>query len=166
MRHAPFGTCRLRCHAWAIPSAARSILSRRKALAFLRSCFHCSFPVSEAGGLTRARTIASIADACGKWCAMGTWAETGVATTAGMHVIASSANFTFCNDSHYMLQSDDILTQPLQIVNGQVALSDKPGLGIELNREKLDAFKRCDVRESVFFDNIEDEQMPLIGQVL
>ena len=44
--------------------------------------------------------------------------------------------------------------------------SDKPGLGIELNREKLDAFKRCDVRESVFFDNIEDEQMPLIGQVL
>ena len=97
---------------------------------------------------------------------MGTWAETGVATTAGMHVITSSANFTFCNDSHYMLQSDDILTHSLQIVNGQVALSDKPGLGIELNREKLDAFKRCDVQESVFFDNIEDEQMPLIGQVL
>lgn len=91
---------------------------------------------------------------------MGTWAETGVATTAGMHVIASSANFTFCNDSHYMLQSDDILTQPLQIVNGQVALSDKPGLGIELNREKLDAFKRCDVRESVFLTTSRMNRCP------
>lgn len=66
----------------------------------------------------------------------------------------------------YMLQSSDILANPLQIVNGKVALSEKPGLGIELDREKLEAFKHCDVRESVFFDNIEDEQMPLIGQVL
>lgn len=122
--------------------------------------------VSEAGGLSRARTIASIADACGKWCTMGTWAETGVATTAGMQVIASTANFTFCNDSHYMLQSDDILTEPIQIISGQVKLSDKPGLGIELDREKLETFKKCDVRESVFFDSIEDGQMPLIGQVL
>ena len=122
--------------------------------------------VSEAGGLTRARTIASIADACGKWCTMGTWAETGVATTAGMHVIASTTNFTFCNDSHYMLQSDDILTHPIEISGGQVKLGTTPGLGIELNREKLEVFERCDVRESVFFDNIEDEQMPLIGQVL
>ena len=51
-------------------------------------------------------------------------------------------------------------TQPLQIVNGQVALSDKPGLGIELNREKLDAFKRCDVRESVFFDTSRMNRCP------
>lgn len=122
--------------------------------------------VSEAGGLTRARTIASIADACGKWCAMGTWAETGVATMAGAHVIASSANFVFCNDSHYMLQSDDVLTEPLRIRQGKIALSGKPGLGIELDPQKLDTFSKCEVRESVFFDAVEDEQMPLIGQVL
>ena len=122
--------------------------------------------VSEAGGLTRARTIASIADACGKWCVMGTWAETGVATTAGAHVIASTTNFAFCNDSHYMLQSDDIITKPLKIVNGAVTLSETPGLGVELDTQKLKEFERCDVRESVFFDNIDDEEMPRIGQIM
>ena len=122
--------------------------------------------VSESGGLTRARTIASIADACGKWCTMGTWAETGVATMAGAHVIASNANFVFCNDTHYMLQSDDILTEPLQIISGKIRITDKPGLGVALNYKKLKQFEKCDVRESVFFDHIEDQQMPLIGQLI
>ena len=122
--------------------------------------------VSEAGGLTRARTISSIADACGKWCVMGTWAETGVATIAGAHAIASSANFVFCNDTHYMLQSGDVLKTPLEITNGMIKVPGGPGLGVELDREKLEELTKTDVRESVFFDNIEDEKMPLIGQVL
>jgi len=122
--------------------------------------------VSEAGGLSRARHISAIADACGKWCTLGTWAETGVATMAGAHAIASSANFTFSNDTHYMLQSDDILAKPLKIKNGKIILLDKPGLGIELDEQKLAKFSKSDVRESVFFDNIEDENMPYIGQIL
>ena len=122
--------------------------------------------VSEAGGLSRAGTIASIADACGKWCVMGTWAETGVATIAGAHVIASSANFVFCNDTHYMLQTDDVLADPLKIVNGKIAVPDGPGLGVSLDAGKLEALTKTDVRESVFFDNVDDENMPLIGQVL
>ena len=122
--------------------------------------------VSEAGGLTRARTIASIADACGKWCVMGTWAETGVATIAGAHVIASSANFVFCNDTHYMLQTDDVLKAPLKIVNGKIAVPEGAGLGVELDPAKLEELTKTEVRESVFFDNIDDENMPLIGQVL
>jgi len=121
--------------------------------------------VSESGGLSRARTIASIADACGKWCVMGTWAETGVATIAGAHVIASTTNFAFCNDSHYMLQTDDIISNPLQIINGAITLPDKPGLGVELDLQKLEEFKKCDVRESVFYDDISDETMPRIGIV-
>ena len=122
--------------------------------------------VSEAGGLTRARTIASIADACGKWCVMGSWAETGIATMAGAHVIASTTNFAFCNDSHYMLQSDDIITKPLQIKNGAISIPQGAGLGVELDLQKLEEFKKCEVRESVFFDNISDEEMPRIGQIM
>ena len=122
--------------------------------------------ISEAGGLTRAHTIASIADACGKWCVMGTWAETGVATIAGAHVIASTTNFAFCNDSHYMLQSDDIITHPLQIVNGAIPIPEGAGLGVALDLQKLEEFKKCEVRESVFFDDIDDEDMPRIGQIM
>ena len=48
---------------------------------------------SEAGGLTRARQIAALADAAGKWCAIGSWAELGVATMANAHLVASSTSF-------------------------------------------------------------------------
>jgi len=122
--------------------------------------------VSEAGGLTRARQIASMADAAGMWCTMGTWAETGVATAAGMHVIGSSCNFVFSNDTHYMLQEGDILTNPLKIIDGKIDLPHGPGIGIEIDEKKMHEFSKVDVRESVFFDNIENEEMPLIGQIL
>lgn len=122
--------------------------------------------VSEAGGVTRACQIASIADACGKWCTLGTWAETGVATAAGAHLISSSTNFPFSNDTHYMLQTGDVLTHPLIIDNGTMKLNGAPGLGVELDQEKLEAMSRNDIRESVFFDSIDDESMPLVGQIL
>jgi L-alanine-DL-glutamate epimerase-like enolase superfamily enzyme len=122
--------------------------------------------VSEAGGPTRARQIASLADAAGKWCTLGTWAETGVATVAGAHVITSSANFVFSNDSHYMLQTDDILSEPLVLADGKITLPAGSGLGITLDQEKLEMFGKVDVRESVFFDDIESGPMPLIGQIL
>ena len=43
---------------------------------------------SEAGGLTRAMQIGALAAAAGKWCAIGSWAELGVATTANAHLAA------------------------------------------------------------------------------
>ena len=64
---------------------------------------------SEAGGLTKARQIGALADAAGKWCAIGSWAELGVATAANLHVVASSSNFPFASDTHYPLQEFDVL---------------------------------------------------------
>jgi len=122
--------------------------------------------VSEAGGLMRARQIAAMADAACMWCTMGTWAETGVATAAGMHAIASSCNFVFSNDTHYMLQEGDILTKPLEIINGKVDVPQSAGIGVQIDMQKLEAFSKTDVRESVFFDDIGSEDMPRIGQIL
>jgi L-alanine-DL-glutamate epimerase-like enolase superfamily enzyme len=78
-----------------------------------------------------------MADACGMWCTMGTWAETGVATAAGMHAIASSCNFVFSNDTHYMLQEGDVLTEALCIQDGKIALPTGAGLGVALDEEKV-----------------------------
>ena len=50
---------------------------------------------SEAGGLTRARQIAAIAEAAGKWCAIGSWAELGPATVANAHLVAATTTFAF-----------------------------------------------------------------------
>jgi L-alanine-DL-glutamate epimerase-like enolase superfamily enzyme len=122
--------------------------------------------VSEAGGLMRARQIAAMADAASMWCTMGTWAETGVATAAGMHAITSSCNFVFSNDTHYMLQEGDILKNPLEIKDGKIALPPGAGIGVEIDPTLLEEFSKTDVRESVFFDDIESADMPRIGQIL
>jgi L-alanine-DL-glutamate epimerase-like enolase superfamily enzyme len=120
---------------------------------------------SEAGGLTRARHIAALADAAGKWCAIGSWAELGPATVANAHVVASSANFPFASDTHYPLQELDVLTEPVEMSEGAIDVTDAPGLGVELDRLAVERLANVGVRESVFYDDIEGEA-PRIGQIL
>lgn len=120
---------------------------------------------SEAGGLTRARQIAALADAAGKWCAIGSWAELGVATMANAHLVASSSNFPFASDTHYPLQEFDVLTEPVEMSNGFIEVSDEPGLGVEVDREAVMKLANIQVRESVFYDDIQGEA-PRVGQIL
>lgn len=121
---------------------------------------------SEAGGLMRAREIAAIADAAGKTCVTGTWAELGIGTIASAHLIASSMNFPMANDTHYPLQADDILTENLEFKNGNLTLPSAPGLGVAIDEEKVKEANRRDVRESVFYDEMAGADVPRIGQIL
>jgi hypothetical protein len=65
-----------------------------------------------------------------------------------------------------MLQTDDIIAPALPLAGGRMALPEGPGLGVNLDPAKLALFTKDQTRESVFFDNIEDEKMPLVGQIL
>ena len=121
---------------------------------------------SEAGGLTRACQIAALADAAGKWCAIGSWAELGAATMANAHLVAASSNFPFASDTHYPLQELDVLAERAR--DGATAASrsrDAPGLGVELDREAVERLANIQVRESVFYDDIHGEA-PRVGQIL
>ncbi len=120
---------------------------------------------SEAGGLTRARHIAALADAAGKWCAIGSWAELGVATMANAHLVASSSNFPFASDTHYPLQELDVLAEPVEMSDGFITVSSAPGLGVEVDREAVERLANIQVRESVFYDDIQGEA-PRVGQIL
>ena len=120
---------------------------------------------SEAGGLTRACQIASLAAAAGKWCAIGSWAELGVATTANAHVVASSSNFPFASDTHYPLQLNDVLTQAVEIENGEITVSHDPGLGIALDPENVAYLASLELRESPFYDDIKGDA-PSVGKIL
>lgn len=120
---------------------------------------------SEAGGLTRARTIAAIADAAGKWCAIGSWAELGVATAANVQLVASSSNFPFASDTHYPLQEDDVLAERLDMASGSVAVPRAPGLGVELDLEAVERLSQLRLREAVFYDDVQGEA-PRVGQIL
>ncbi|MDW8339687.1 MAG: mandelate racemase/muconate lactonizing enzyme family protein, partial [Thermoleophilia bacterium] len=100
----------------AVPIAAdEACTDLRSALDLLRAdaCDVLVVYPSEAGGLTRARQIAALAGAAGKWCVIGSWAELGVATAANVHLAASSESFPFALDTHYPLQQDDVLVHRL-----------------------------------------------------
>jgi L-alanine-DL-glutamate epimerase-like enolase superfamily enzyme len=120
---------------------------------------------SEAGGLTNARHIAALAEAAGKWCVVGSWAELGVATAANVHLAASSEVFPFTVDTHYPLQLDDVLVERLDMASGSVEVPDGPGLGVSVAPDALERLAQLPVREAVFYDDIEG-QAPRIGQIL
>ena len=120
---------------------------------------------SEAGGLSRGREIAALAAAAGKWCAIGSWAELGVATMANAHLVAGSSNFPFASDTHYPLQELDVLTEPLEMGSGFISVTDAPGLGVDLDREAVDRLANIQVRESVFYDDVQGEA-PRVGQIV
>ncbi|HKY24066.1 MAG TPA: mandelate racemase/muconate lactonizing enzyme family protein [Gaiella sp.] len=120
---------------------------------------------SEAGGLMRARQIAAIAEAAGKWCAIGSWAELGPATVANAHLAAATTTFAFASDTHYPLQLEDVLRAPLDMSDGLLAVPRTPGLGVELDREAIEKLANHQVRESVFYDDIHGEA-PRVGQIL
>jgi L-alanine-DL-glutamate epimerase-like enolase superfamily enzyme len=152
----------------AVPIAAdESCTDMRSVLRLLRADACDVFVVypSEAGGLTRARQIAAVADAAGKWCAIGSWAELGVATTANLHVVASSSNFPFASDTHYPLQEGDVLTEEIRIEGGRAEVPRGPGLGVSLDPENVARLAQLELRESVFYDDVRGEA-PRIGQIL
>ena len=120
---------------------------------------------SEAGGLRRAHQIGALADAAGKWCTIGSWAELGVATAGNVHVVASSSNYPFASDTHYPLQEHDILVEPFAMTDGLVEVPRSPGLGVELDPEAVERLSNFQVRESVFYDDIHGEA-PRVGQIL
>ncbi len=90
------------------------------------------------GGLTHARKLLAFAESAGIRCMVGGELESGVGTAIGLHLMASSPLFTIPADLigpvHY---SDDILVNNFVIENGTLALPTGPGLGIELDEEKM-----------------------------
>lgn len=152
----------------AVPIAAdEACCDVRSALDLIRADACDVFVVypSEAGGLTRARQIAALADAAGKWCVIGSWAELGVATAANLHLAGSSESFPFAIDTHYPLQKEDVLAEHLDMERGVADVPSGAGLGVELDPEALDRLSQLSLRESVFYDEIGGHA-PRVGQIL
>jgi L-alanine-DL-glutamate epimerase-like enolase superfamily enzyme len=148
-------------------AADESCTSVRSALGLIKAEACDVFVVypSEAGGLMRAAQIAALAAAAGKWCAIGSWAELGVATMANVHLAAASSNFPFANDTHYPLQRADVLAEPLEIADGKIGVPRDPGLGITLDTVRIAELARLELRESPFYDDIKGDA-PRVGQIL
>jgi muconate cycloisomerase len=86
-------------------------------------------------GITRYRKAAAIAEAAGlNLCIHGVF-ETGITTSASNQVAATLANMDDGNQIMWQLLAEDIVKSPdLTPRRGALPISDKPGLGFELDR--------------------------------
>jgi L-alanine-DL-glutamate epimerase-like enolase superfamily enzyme len=98
----------------------------------------CTF----AGGITTARQVAGMAHAAGLKFAPHTWSN-GIGVAANLHLAAAMPNCPFIefpyDPPNWTLETRDfVLREPVSIdKDGYAVLSDKPGLGVELDEERI-----------------------------
>jgi len=113
------------------------------------------------GGIARARIAAGICEALGLDVGLHSGAEFGISQAAALHLLASVPNLSAAADSHYHHLTDDILVGgKLQYTpNGGMLVPQGPGLGVELDRDKLAKYHELAVNQEMG-SWIEDPKRP------
>lgn len=102
-----------------------------------------SLKIMKSGGLRNARAMADIANAGGIPVYMGTFLESSIGTAANMHLAASLPALPLGGETiGPMLIGEDICVAPADYHDHALWLPEGPGLGIEIDREKLARFQR------------------------
>ncbi|MFI8091835.1 glucarate dehydratase family protein [Streptomyces sp. NPDC086080] len=89
------------------------------------------------GGLRNTQQLAAICRTFGVGVSMHSNTHLGISLAAMTQVAATVPNLHHACDSHYPWQSEDVLTEPPAFEGGAVRVSDAPGLGVELDRDRL-----------------------------
>jgi glucarate dehydratase len=94
--------------------------------------------------------------------------ECGVSTAAYLQVAASLPVLPYAVDSHYHHQTDDVIKKPHRYVDGGFALPEGPGLGVELDVDKLAELEERNRRDGdILIYALDEEQRrnpPFQGQ--
>jgi L-alanine-DL-glutamate epimerase-like enolase superfamily enzyme len=99
--------------------------------------------VGRVGGFTEARKVTQLAADYGRLVVPHCW-KTGIGIAASAHLgVASSCcpyiEFLPATLSDSVLR-DELVADELEMINGEIPLPQKPGLGIELNRAALEKY--------------------------
>jgi len=97
--------------------------------------------IERVGGLLPARKCAAVADAGGIRAMLGGGPSLGIATAAMLHLAASTPALSSGNECAYHQLQDDVLSEPLQIVDGMMAVPQGPGLGIRVDPAKVEQYQ-------------------------
>ena len=113
-----------------------------------------SIYTTKPGGMFKAKKVAAIAEAAGLPCNVNGSVETGVGNAANLHLAASTGVVTYgCvvpvsspkekakRGIAGIYYQDDIITEPFAFDNGDIIVSAKSGLGIELDEDKLKHYR-------------------------
>jgi len=90
------------------------------------------------GGILRCKKVLALAEAAGMDALLGSTVELGVGTAAQLHLGVSSPGISYPSDLiGPALYQEDVIAGPFEYVEGTLAVPEGPGLGVELDRDKL-----------------------------
>lgn len=127
--------------------ADESVYSPQDALAIIKSraADGLSAYVGKSAGIGPARKISSLAEAAMMRCTVGSNLELGVGTAAMIHLAMASPGITAedlpCDIIGPLYYSGDVLLEPLRLVYGKALPVDAPGLGVDLDEEKVRMYR-------------------------
>ena len=90
------------------------------------------------GGFRASLDLARFCAVFGRGMSMHSNSHLGISLAAMVHLAAAIPNLTYDCDTHYPWQDGhDLLAEPLAFVDGAVSVPRAPGLGIEVDRDRL-----------------------------
>jgi L-alanine-DL-glutamate epimerase-like enolase superfamily enzyme len=115
-----------------------------------RGGVHVAQPdVGRVGGLTEARRVCDLAAERGRLIVPHGW-KTGITVAATAHLAAVTPHMPFFEYVPQQVAESrlrrDLVADEVALVDGELALPQRPGLGIELNRDVLEEFERSAAR--------------------
>ena len=113
-----------------------------------------SIYTTKPGGMFKAKKVAAIAEAAGLPCNVNGSVETGVGNAANVHLAASTGVVTYgCvvpvstpkgkdkGGIAGIYYQDDIIQEAFEYADGEIIVSSRPGLGVELDEDKLNFYR-------------------------
>lgn len=106
--------------------------------------------ISQSGGLFNAKRVATIADAAGIELYGGTMLEGPIGTVASAHVFSTFTRLQWGTELFGpLLLTESILAAPLAYHDFELTIPDQPGLGIELDEDRVAFFVRDRPRKTI-----------------
>jgi muconate cycloisomerase len=113
-----------------------------------------SIYTTKPGGIFKAKKVAAVAAAAGLKCNVNGSVETGVGNAANLHLAASTGVASLAcvlpvstpknkgkKGIAGIYYQDDIITEPFLYDDGAIVVSSKPGLGVELDEDKIKHYR-------------------------
>jgi L-alanine-DL-glutamate epimerase-like enolase superfamily enzyme len=110
------------------------------------------------GGLLNMKRCAGMCEVAGLPVLKHSLGELGIGTYAALHVMASTPNFLYANQSYASFLSDDVIegTGPLVYKDGRLSIPQGPGVGVSLDRDKVARYAELYRKQGTFsFGNPE-----------
>jgi muconate cycloisomerase len=120
----------------------------------LRAADYISLYTTKPGGLLPAKKTAAVAEAAGLPCNVNGSAETGIGNAANLHLAASTpiisesivipiTNIEGQEQTRVagVFYTDDIITRPFTYADGALEVPSGPGLGVELDLDKMEKYR-------------------------